>query len=804
MNAKRLQNKNYIVYALSFMLPVIITVIAFFQQGIYPGGTNNILIYDMRGELLPLYGYLSVHGPGYDTLYHWMSGGLGGGFIGSLAMYISFFDIIFFFVPIKYIPDAILFLTIFKIGLCGLFFSFFISSTFQNKLTKSVIVLFSCCYALMSYVLAYSMLLIWLDGVMLLPLLALYAEKIISGKKSIAFLILLSLSILNDYYISFMISIALALYVFVRLCDHNVNPKIMFKRMVVLLTHGVMAVGISSIILVPTIMDLFRGKLSDGVNMSGLNIKNSFMDVVNMFWPGNYSNLGSNQAPYIYCGSIIIILAMAWLLVGKSRVKARVASFGIIIFCFVSFIFGPVDRIWHGFKDPIGFSCRYSFTFVFFMIFFAAEGYVVFCELKISISKNLLKMLTGIVIVYTFIELIINSSLIVSKLMVDYSYANRDEYIRICESVESCLAYIDIYDVEAYSRLAKNFNYSCSDGALFGYDGLEMFTSSYNNSLVELLRNLGLNSSNNFIKESGLTPPVMNILNIGYFMSYWYDLSYYYEPVGIYGAFSVYDNNNALPFAYLISDGNTYRAFNGNPFANINAVYSDIVGDDISVFTESDFSINNDIVEETYITFIPSRDGHYWIYPQLKLYTDADSDHLPNDLTYISCYVDGIFAGNCGFYDYRYCADLGYLNAGQEYTIILSAPSDFIGDIYIDYYNDELCSSICGEINGFKLEEINSNGILLSGSVESEADLLVTLPFEPGYRVYVNGEKYKYDSYRGALMLLHLNAGNNDIRITYVPDGIVVGIVISIVFIMLSCIYFRKSLLKKTENHIVQ
>ena len=38
----------------------------------------------------------------------------------------------------------------------------------------------------------------------------------------------------------------------------------------------------------------------------------------------------------------------------------------------------------------------------------------------------------------------------------------------------------------------------------------------------------------------------------------------------------------------------------------------------------------------------------------------------------------------------------------------------------------------------------------------------MTLPFEPGYRVYVNGEKYKYDSYRGALMLLHLNAGNND------------------------------------------
>ena len=168
---------KYISYTLSFIIPVLIAVFAYFQQGIYPGGPNNILIYDLRGESLSLYGYLSHFGPGYDNLFHWMSGGLGGGFIGSAAMYLSFFDLIFFFVPVSFIPTAIYFLLLLKIGLCGLFFSVFIFHYFEDKKLSFAVILLSCCYALMSYVMTYSILLIWLDGVMMLPLLALFAEK---------------------------------------------------------------------------------------------------------------------------------------------------------------------------------------------------------------------------------------------------------------------------------------------------------------------------------------------------------------------------------------------------------------------------------------------------------------------------------------------------------------------------------------------------------------------------------------------------------------------------------------------------
>ena len=220
---------SVIIYVLSFCIPALILAFSYYQQGIYPGGPNTVLIYDMRGEMLPLYGYLSDLGPGYDNLFHWMSGGLGGGFIGSAAMYLSLFDVCFSFVPTSFIPTAIYLLLLLKVALCGLFFSVYVTHTAEKKIKPAFIVTLASCYALMSYSVAYSMLLVWLDGVMLLPLLALFLEKIISEKKSLPFVILMSICIIDDYYIAYMIAGCLAIYMIFRLIEISSDKASLYE-----------------------------------------------------------------------------------------------------------------------------------------------------------------------------------------------------------------------------------------------------------------------------------------------------------------------------------------------------------------------------------------------------------------------------------------------------------------------------------------------------------------------------------------------------------------------------------------------
>ncbi len=192
---------------LSFAIPVFVASAAFFSVGIYPGSSLTLLTYDLRFQLLPFYGYLSNGGgPGFDNFLYSMSGGLGGGFFGTLALYISPFDLIYSFIPLSYLADAVYFMIIAKIGLCGLAFSYYLRKSEKCKLSGVLIITLSCCYALMSYNITYFVSPMWYDAIILLPLLANAAEKIISGNKSRSFVLLMTFCIFSDYYMAYMVA----------------------------------------------------------------------------------------------------------------------------------------------------------------------------------------------------------------------------------------------------------------------------------------------------------------------------------------------------------------------------------------------------------------------------------------------------------------------------------------------------------------------------------------------------------------------------------------------------------------------
>ena len=104
---------------------------------------------------------------------------------------------------------------IFKIGLSGFTFSYYLSHHLKNK--SPYIAAISIFYALSSYICAYSWNLMWLDCIWLFPLIMLGLERLIKEGKCVLYCITLGLCILSNYYISIMVCIFCVLYFIVEM-----------------------------------------------------------------------------------------------------------------------------------------------------------------------------------------------------------------------------------------------------------------------------------------------------------------------------------------------------------------------------------------------------------------------------------------------------------------------------------------------------------------------------------------------------------------------------------------------------------
>jgi len=813
-----------IVYLFSFLIPVIIAFLAFFNIQIYPGGSNTLLIYDMKNELFPTYAYLSDPGPGFDSLFHTMSGALGSNFLARIAHDCSFFDLVYKFVPVNYLPEAIYFVTLFKIGLCGLCMSIFLYSKHRNDTGNVCIVLLSSCYALMSYIFIFALWPLWMDLVMLFPLLALSVERIIAGKKSPQFILLLSLGMISDYHITYMAIIALTLYFFFRLAENGTGFAECRKTTIAYMIHGIISAGLSSFILFPIVRDLIAGKLSSSAETEEITlIKNNLFDILKSFLPGNYSTLLNNASPNIFCGLIVLLLALIWFAFGKNELRGRIFGAVVLIIYFASFIFGPLDSIWHGFREPVGFSVRYSFTFVFFMICFAVRGAAVLRKRTIKISAVMQRILSVMIILFTAVELFVNGSYILARLSVDYTYTNKNEYIRTGNFMTGLIGMADLDSAGEYYRMYKDFCYTLYDGALFGYDGLLVLDSNLNPEFVSFMNEIGIAASPQRINEFGITPPTASLFDFRYFLSNSAE-SDLYERIGEFNHHYLYRNEYALPliFGTSVDPDDDLKEFTDDPYENINMIYSDFLGDRVDIFVEQDCTLSYpepDMYQTEYTAgaadyyFTPDKEGIFWLYSAFKITNNTLLSAI-NEYgsfaapVYADVRLNDEIVGSFRDSNYSYCNEIGTLRSSEEVKVSLETSYSELGNTYIYRYDEEVLGEASESLNdkGFNITYIGDKGIIAEGDMNKNGYVFISLPYNPGYIVYVDGQKTDYTSYRDMFMLVGMSEGHHEIRIRFIPDGLCSGMIVSVIFLVIMIIYLRfngktKILEKKSVKH---
>ena len=362
-------------------------------------------------------------------------------------------------------------------------------------------------------------------------------------------------------------------------------------------------------------------------------------------------------------------------------------------------------------------------------------------------------------------------------------------------------------DASSYGRLVTSFNYSAYDGALFGYDGLAKFTSSYNLQLHEFFRKIGIGSLYHTLSEKGVTPPSAGLMDVRYFIS-WINQSDFYDPIKEYKGFTIYKNPYSLPFAYEINHLDDVIQLSDDPYSNMNSVYSEFFGDaedtTFEIFKPYSYSLLDDTVvetvneENTYDSVLISTDktGHYFFFVEYKAEEESYDENKTEDNSYNESkpiyrnyYLDGEKAGEYGNNQYSYCVDLGLFYKGEDHVLTLESSNADVGQIWLYYFDEEMYGKIISSVNGFDVLTLNKDEIILSGEVLCDSDILVTLPYEKGYNVYVDGDLTEYKSYRDCIMTIPLNAGQHIITISYIVPGLYIGAVVSMFCILLLAFY---------------
>ena len=263
MNFLNSKIKKYLCRLFAFIAPAMILTITFMLKRITPFGDNMIVSSDLEIQIVPFLTELSDKLRSGTSLMFSHRRTLGYDYICESAFYLtSPLNIFSVFFNAKTMPTFITLLLIVKSGLAGLTMNIYLNNHFNKYKNKDCIITiaFSSCYALCAYLTDYYILIMWLDVMIMLPLVILALESLIQYKKKYIYSIMLAIAIFCNYYIGFMLCIFVTLYfAYYLVAEYKANNYkdylLIIKNFII---YSLLGGGLAAFILLPEIHALME------------------------------------------------------------------------------------------------------------------------------------------------------------------------------------------------------------------------------------------------------------------------------------------------------------------------------------------------------------------------------------------------------------------------------------------------------------------------------------------------------------------------------------------------------------------
>lgn len=594
MNIKE-KNKYKLI---AFLIPISVMLVISVYYGIFPFGDSTIMTVDMTNQYVSFFSYLKEIVMNPESVFYTFSKGLDGGMIGLMAYYLmSPINVIALFFSPKWMPVALYMITLIKIGLCGL--------TFYIYLRKDsyVYLIVSTAYSLTAYNIAYMSNIMWLDGIVLLPLIALGIDYIIENRNSYLYIGSLFLAIICNYYIGYMLcgfSVIYYGYKFIfEDTDKQVKKKI--SKTMKYIVASIVAGGLTAFLLIPVKTALVTTKGTMGITQMNWESNFSWRDFFSRYFIGAFDKqqIMNGAYPNIYCGIVILFFVVMFFIGKKNSKKEKLGAGLVLLLLILSMKINGLNLIWHGFSYPNWFNYRQSFILSFFIILFATKGLeqigewenkrnLLLCVLCINIGYLLMciwvvqgeytyinkdyvlfsiavMILTGVctlfykrqyrmVIMGLFLigvsELTMNAIVYIGNL----SYTNFTNYQDIVKKMENPVEFIKQQD-DTFYRMEKTFYRNQNDSMLLGYNGVSHYSSAQNRDILLLMGALGYRNHWNLWSyyNTGTTYANDSFFGIKYLISNT-PKSYGYTEISSVDDLFIYQNEYTLPIGFMAND----------------------------------------------------------------------------------------------------------------------------------------------------------------------------------------------------------------------------------------------------------
>lgn len=801
------------IIILAFLLPVALMLALFIIKSIYPFGDRSFLSADLYHQYMPFFSELLRKvraGEGLDFSFHV---GIGSNFLALFVYYLaSPLHVFSLLVPQDFLVEFISYLIVLKTGLCGLTAAVYLRKHFETE--DGAVLLFSLFYAFSGFMAAYNYNIMWVDCVWLLPLIVLGLERLVKEGKYGLYCVTLALSIFTNFYISIMICIFLVLY-FVILLVTNRGHRL--RSMGLFALFSLLAGGMAAILLIPEVCAILKTDFGDMVFPKKAESYFTVLDMLARHCMGVDVEKGLAHWPNIYCGSAVLMLIPMYLMNRRISIREKFCRLVLAGFFLLSFATNVLDFIWHGMNYPDSLPARQSFIYIFLVLtmcyeayhrvretdeqqilygYLAAVGFVLFCEKFIDHEdfEPGVKLLT-LVFVTVYAALLylyrtkdkreVRLGIAITALAIaamectanawGTSIANtsRSAYLGQQEDYKALYELTQVreqslYRVEKFTRKTKN------DGTLTGYPTASVFSSTMNSYVMDLYTRLGMRHSKVYYCFDGATAFTSALLNVGYMFGETekdYQCSLY-ELIGQSGDISLYQCAYTLPFGYVAPTG--YELPKGCEYQPLT----------LQNLMAKGLGVEKDIFRKQYakqqgndVCFTAVEGGNYY-----AVLTAVGTSKVK--------YIGGSREEE-DFGDLkRGCVMwLGYLERDQSITLTNGNKEDETPKISAEVYllDEGALSEALDVLSARHMENVVWGDDEISGRItlEEPGRLILSVPYEDGWTIRLNGTRAEGELFGGCLVAFDLEPGEYEIEMKYRAAGANAGIVVSIVCIIL-------------------
>lgn len=816
---KRFIKKNSVYFITALIVIGLISVI-YLVKNIFPFGSYSLIWSDMHEQITSFYYHFYDSIKGNQSLFIDFKTGLGINFMGTFGYYLSsVFSLILLLFPRNYLYLGISIIVILKFVFCAETTLYAIKKLFP-KLSNWHLIILSILYAFSGYTLSNYVITGWMDVVILFPLLCLGLKKLIDNHDCKMYLIILTASIISCFYISFMtlIFVLLASFLYVFIYQEKEVRK---KSLILLGFSTVISILLSSVILCPTIcqiLDSSRGGLDiSSILNSGLG---PITDKLSLFFLSGFSfatlllliNSGKEHRKFL---KLILILLVILLLPIIFEGINKIWHFGSYSFFTMRFAFIPIFILLIGSAYYLNIKETKEITsnkityivltvcVVIFMIFISMYGYngIQFAidSLTLSSSKKVFVMLfIMFILVVLSVWFLIkklgkNNRLclvLVSIILLTHVTINLFFYLgidydkeRLNLDYDSMQLISEDYDNSIYRLKNLDYNLFSNFGNVALYQTASHFTSLTKESTIDVLDQLGYSSIwTKILSSSGSLFSDILLAN-KYILSENEIDNPYYSLDKVYNNRNFYKSELDISFGYLVDNNKSLKTAN-NSFEASNIIYSSITGEEKIFTMYNSFQKDGKVLKQE--IFVKDKE---YLYLDISTLDKIDDYGIMN-------FAKVVVNGKEVRTTYPKVGENGLLELGVfedekvniEITMLkdVSLDSLVVGGMNIDLFEDFIKEE--------KVEadiQFIENKVLINLDSEEEKILFLPIAYDEGYKAYNNGKLVTIEKIFDGFIGIKLTEGNNNITLSFVPKGLKLGLIMSVISVILALLFCK-------------